>query len=719
MESKGGPPSPNGSTLPQTPPITQRQAETLPHSFAFHYADTQLPKTPEAVQQDVRAGPPNPPKVRIRRRRRAFLGYDGAQDDEPLDMDHIPSIELSELEAPLPLPRPDQVPGLLLSPSLASLVGMGRFASPPRTPLSQVHTSFGNNLAIASPWSSSVGSPFGASITRPSSTFSDSSISSISSSETFASKGGSCTSPETDGTDPFVFSESKKAVLASPAEIRPQATVKRVKKHSKVKWTPDMDNHLWLSYMAYMSDPVVTPFKTLPGTAPPLGVCYRVARNAKKGWKGRRTNLQTVEEDPSATFASLDATIMRREASAPPKLEDSPDTIRPVLINRSSSGGIRRVMSEWPRSSSSTRKRLRHLCKHKSALTPHYQRLMENRSPSPFESSSSRPRFSSPPLRTDGSTFSTRDMNVSLATSTAASMQPGGPLSQLASEPRASGPRTPPPRSPRTGAHQKSQSLQFTLGLGNQQEPAVDVRRLASPFHEKPHQMPAPPLPPPMQSVIQQPKRLDSPLELHHPRPLSSSMKRRAHWPLGEESLSEDPEIRRDWLQTMLDDPSVANGKRRMRRGFSLGAARHSLPQTRHISDLYAAPDATDASDRPMISHHAQNQPSMHEVQPSSGSSQLGAPMMGIQYQHQPHQEHPLPRPLGSPFAPIRSNVGLSNTFPRSLFPQGLDSVHSFEQQQHAQQDNSVNTGSGNGSVYTNLADPFLSGPVRAPYTGR
>jgi hypothetical protein len=182
------------------------------------------------------------------------------------------------------------------------------------------------------------------------------------------------------------------------------------------------------------------------------------------------------------------------------------------------------------------------------------------------------------------SAFSTRDMDISLATSTASTMQYGNALSQLASEavtpkPRPSDQFGPP--SGRLNSHHKSQSLQLNLGsdyysessdrmLGSPFEPSNTVQGLHT--HGSAFQTPMATAP-----------RLASPLRLPPPIGRSGSFKRR----------NEDDGI--GGLESNAEnspfpdfDPRHGVPKRRIRaRGFSLGDVSES---SRRLSNLFAPP---------------------------------------------------------------------------------------------------------------------------------
>lgn len=312
------------------------------------------------------------------------------------------------------------------------------FMTLPRTPILQQR-----RLALADGWNASVHQDLGDSITRPMSTcslFSDSSDDSNGSLTSYPAGDGSCTSPESDAPDPFKFASIRRskakhwATLARNDEsIQSGLSTKQI----RANWTPEMDKHLWSIYHVYLQDPTVTPFKMLPGTAPPLGVCHRVAREAKRSWRGGKTSLR----NPSSmiTPPNMDNRVKAANFSRRP---GSPDTIRADRSGSNTPTGSATAKAPlWPKSSSSTRRRLRHLCKCKPTIAPHYQRLLQSRSPSPFSSSSRTQSRSqsglsevSSPFEVHSSPFNTREIQLSLTTSTAASMQPHGLLAQLGSD---------------------------------------------------------------------------------------------------------------------------------------------------------------------------------------------------------------------------------------------------------------------------------------------
>ena len=174
----------------------------------------------------------------------------------------------------------------------------------------------------------------------------------------------------------------------------------------------------------------MTPFKLLPGAPPPLGICHRVARDARKTWRNHK-----VQPKP-ARGLRRSSSMLRSVSSA-----DSPETIRPSRSGSNTPTGTDTEATPkrnaWPMSGSATRRRLRYLSRNEPTLAPHYQRMLNSRSPSPCSftspaSQSRQARYLTPPAQSDGISFDTRDFRLSLIGSTAPSMQPEGPLAQLA-----------------------------------------------------------------------------------------------------------------------------------------------------------------------------------------------------------------------------------------------------------------------------------------------
>ncbi|KAM0719079.1 hypothetical protein Q7P37_004984 [Cladosporium fusiforme] len=442
-------------------------ALAIPYDDPFQRPSRNLPTTPnQEIEELDFTQPPPPPRqtYKVKRKSRNSLPLADPLADHMDTYNHpIPTIEMSEAADALPsppLPSPSSR-GLLAPSSL-----LHRAVTPPKTPAPRITVPFENVESPTHEWGlindSREKRPIYERAGSVCSGLSDSSISSIGSGA-FSAPYSASLSPDSETADPFlddVFPKDK--MVTSPA-MSASPLAKRMKTHRQIQWTSAMDEHLWMTYMAYVSDPLVTPFKMLPGTTPPLGVCYRVATKAKHTWKERR-----------ATNHSLLETMF-------PHREGSPDTTR-----REGAFACREnKQPQWPRSEGATRRRLRHLCKNKPSFSAHYQRLLRTRSPSPFNALGSETETqtseatvppSAPPApvtSSASSTFAGDDMKMSLITSTNPSMQPDGPLAQLANPshlPRPQSQRTERPdnwfaRIGRSQAHQKSQSLQSGLGL--------------------------------------------------------------------------------------------------------------------------------------------------------------------------------------------------------------------------------------------------------------
>ncbi|KAF2457694.1 hypothetical protein BDY21DRAFT_363939 [Lineolata rhizophorae] len=622
---------------------------TLPRNFTFHYTDGQLPKTPEPENRP-RPEPPQLPKqmLRVRRRRphRSDIVFPEpamAGADVP-----IPTIEATEVcsqpSAPQAFMSEGEPSRGLLAPTHAR-----RVFSPPKTPLGQIGTPMETAIAYRNNWEDDRFASAGESISRPSSScsgFSDSSVSSRGTLDSLRSYGGSCTSPESDVSDPFTFlnASQKMPELASPLRERAPNPNKRFKIRNASSLTPEMDEHLWVTYIKYVQDPTVTPFKMLPGTAPPLGVCHRVVREAKRTWKGGKPLV------PGRAQSSVKS--------------GSPDTIKASGSGSCTPTGSdpRKSYPPWPRSESSVRRRLRELCKRKPHLSAHYSRLLQSRSPSPFQSS---PNHHLGAQHSDHASFGpseghdnfSRDLGLSLATSTSATMQYGNPLSQLAAEEETPRPQRQAqfaqPMTGRSPAHQKSQSLQFGLGLGGL-ESHPQARQLGSSFFPEFVGQAQNAVNHPPSFGVQGPDAggpvvLGPPLELHAPAPLPRSFKRRAQFHLDDAP----PGLRQDLLHELFGAPAESSHRRVRSRGFSLGDMGEGA-RNRSLSSIFTPPSAEAEDDDANGTDAPTDQPLPQIVANDMSADYLMPP------QTQPGEQI---RRLGSPFSP----KGFSNTFPRSF----------------------------------------------------
>jgi len=362
-----------------------------------------------------------------------------------------------------------------------------------------------------------------------------------------------------------------------------------------------MDNHLWTTYQLYLQDPTVTPIKTLPGSIPPLGVCHRVARQAKQTW--RDSKAKAAAKHSAARFSTPQPGLPRSQVDIESALSDNemPTMAAHVVL--------------WPKPSA-TRRRLRELSKRRASIAPHYIRLIQSRSPSPFAPElpqvGRRIRGTNPfsPKHRKAESLSTRDIQLALTTSTSETMQPDGPLAHWQRDsPRPgradisfSDPPVPwasPAPAPSSEINdQRSSSIEQAMRGTTPPPPAApqpralaheQPSRLGSPFAphspSQAHQAHSwgpirtrprvrPPLGPstvtsdalPSSSAITPSSSLlRSPIRLHDglPHPGGRENKRRAQLPLDDEAALAD-----------LFGPPLPSGQRRVRsRGFSLGDA--------------------------------------------------------------------------------------------------------------------------------------------------
>lgn len=315
---------------------------------------------------------------------------------------------------------------------------------------------------------------------------SDDSFSSI---ETFTSRptsfGGSATSPDMDQRDPFGHQKFN-LVPSTPSRSSKRMRQRTFVSKEYVKWSIEMDNHLFNVYQMYLGDPTVTPFKTVPGSIPPSGVCRRVARRAKELWpKASKISKPIVKRYKLRNVFDERHTVRN-------KTPEPNDFLR--VRESTPTGSTSEARSSWP-PESSTRKRLRQLCKEKFTITAHYQRLRESRSPSPFTDSSARRsssritrsmsrQVSAPevllPSASSPATYATRELGISLVATGATA-----PLAQLVT---GDSPTTEHQSDDffNTPIASSSQMKSSPAGLGIDSSglapPASGIPRLASPF---------------------------------------------------------------------------------------------------------------------------------------------------------------------------------------------------------------------------------------------
>ncbi|KAI5466353.1 hypothetical protein BGZ63DRAFT_411669 [Mariannaea sp. PMI_226] len=361
----------------------------------------ELLKTPEPTAQgDASSQPPSPPRPRFRIKRRnasnlnaptqQFLASVAAADipvpsiEEPRVLDEemhdtlYPMSELSDLDdMHMPL-TPHGVPGRMFSPPKTPAPGVVPSLSPKQYP----------NWSIESTLSSLESSPDYES-SRPSTAHSTHTSTSLLSSFSLSSEElNQCPSPEIEKADQsgdVSTNEDPEKTIRAPQSI---STSKRTLR--KAAWTRPMSQHLWTTYMMYLQDPKVTPFRLGRSGIPPHGVCLRVARGAKRTWKGTKSGSSTPTGQSSGTFV------------------------------------------QWPHTCAATRAHLRELCKTNARSSARNDQYLPH-SPTPYGRTVARYWNRRTATGRSPSVFSGKDMVMSLAVSTSESMHPQGPLAQLTS----------------------------------------------------------------------------------------------------------------------------------------------------------------------------------------------------------------------------------------------------------------------------------------------
>ena len=401
---------------------------------------------------------------------------------------------------------------------------------------------------------------------------------------------------------------------------------------ARVRRTTEMDNHLWNVYQMYLADPNITPFKAAPGVTPPIGVCNRVARVARRTWpKATKVRHQIVKRH-SFRDVMDDAYAVRERT---PKLSDSMESLQNVHPFAGK--------AQFP-DKNVTRRRFKELCKQKFSITPHYQRLRESRSLSPFSDqfshNSSRLRISRAASRQSSTTYATRDLGISLVASGAT-----GALAQLVTGDS-------PPQSDEwfnTPIITAEVGSSPPTGLGIDDDAlarASSVPRLASPFTYNTWDGPSRPRREPLPDICHYDtisatgSRLLSPVRLD---PFSNAHKRRAQHQLEDELSPGGSDIRHENAQQELVLTGAGDiSQRRIRlrnRGATLGATSASRDR---LYRLFSPP------------------PTLEQPDTSANTTLVGPPSSAALAAPEPDDRH---KRLGSPFeleANKRSNRGKS-----------------------------------------------------------
>jgi hypothetical protein len=632
---------------------------TLPRGFRFHSNEDNRPQTPEPTPATELQppSPPRPTRLKVRRRNAPSCQTPTEQFLASVAAADVPIPTIEEPQAPALASEDSEMvdsnpistdTSRYLTPQPRDLRGV----SPPKTPVPTLPMEVGYPQHLDWGMGATV-SPD--TIQRPSSAMSngsDYSTDSFCSGSRVSrrSEDGSCTSPESDFADPFQFpsfSKGKGKTLYREEETSASPAVNkqlRNKTRTDAPWTKDQSAHLWATYLLYLQDPTVTPFRVGASCVPPQGVIHRVARAAKRMWKG-----------PKASNLGV-----RRSSRNTPRVDKAPSdksgSITPTAENS-------KVYAQWPHSSNATRSHLRELCKSKDSNLAQHYRHFQSRSPAPFTKqirSHARPG-ERPCMRT----FDTQDISMSLTTSTSESMQPDGPLAKLAAsdESADAAPAAPASGFPlietfRPLSFGKSRGLELSL----QDENREQGHRLGSPFARTygPSSslnlyLSGRPSPPRTQFNTVTRPRLRSPVRFEEPRSLNGTQKRRAQHALEEELSPSGAVLRPSILDEQLFGTTAAGSQRRVRtRGFSLGdevsqnGAAVSVPGQAFegiFTNTPAASTMATASDIP-------------KSDPATAVASTSRPQLLPPVTFDP------PR-LGSPF----SESGPSQTFPRRLFP--------------------------------------------------
>ncbi|KAL1841609.1 hypothetical protein VTJ49DRAFT_2298 [Mycothermus thermophilus] len=418
----------------------------------FKFPDHEAPKTPEPFATKDDAQIPSPPRPRLRLRRRVasqltaptqqFLASVAAADVP------IPSIEEPEI-------RPDDydtMSGRIPFPEfrddteedLRYLRPRSRTLAAPKTPAPELEEALPRSRFPD--WTiNSVGSFE----STPEADYESSRPSTARSTLTSASLFSHFSHASDDDSDDDAADagQDKDDCLAGPDEKATsgdRAADPRGKAR-KAPWTKAMSDHLWSTYMLYLQDPKVTPFRMGKNGIPPQGVCLRVAREAKRSWKGSKALSRGAKSNEG-----------KKSGSTTPTAESSGTFI------------------QWPHTCAATRAHLRELCRLRANSRASNYRFA-GPSTTPFSQSAARHWNRRSPMP-----FATQDMSISLVVSTADSMQPNGPLAQLAAAPSNPEPEPTTPTEPARPAVFADPSLNTTAPEG---EPSfAERRRLGSPF---------------------------------------------------------------------------------------------------------------------------------------------------------------------------------------------------------------------------------------------
>ncbi|EPS37553.1 hypothetical protein H072_8767 [Dactylellina haptotyla CBS 200.50] len=302
--------------------------------------------------------------------------------------------------------------------------------SPPRTPLPKADYE-------ADLWKRhSLCSDDDEEMTRPSSAasmYSSSSACSFGSMTSFNSFPASAESPRHEKTNSFgsissSFSQEVEVDNDNSMDLVDTQRTPRARRPHKqdstkdADWSKTFDLHLWGAYISYQGNPTVTPFYVPPGGCPPIGVCIRVAREAKRTWRVPKTVQETDLTSPTERLSRTNSDNL-----LPVDANLGEGSLRRRRGSRSHASRRKEMLPRmWPYSEAATRQRLRILSR-RITENPHLQ-TRHGRLASPIHMK----EFAPPRANiVEESQYSTRSLSFSLVTSTSESMQVTGPLARL------------------------------------------------------------------------------------------------------------------------------------------------------------------------------------------------------------------------------------------------------------------------------------------------
>ena len=330
---------------------------------------TRFPRTPDPLGDDSTSQPPPPPRARLRLRRKV----PNLKANTPQFLESVSSADVPIPSIEEPHVYDEEEMHTDLEPTSTNKLSLPQLSLKPKS-LSPPRTPAPeNNLSVGLNWYQT-------------------DLESLEYPESEASRPSTARS---SGTFASVFSHlssqygySGEGLQQTPFSGDIDMTIK-ASAHGptskRAHWSKATEQHLWKTYLRYQQDATVTPYKVGANNVPPGGVLDRVATMARQTWK------QTCAK---ASYG-----------------------MAPVV--------------EWPHSRAAARAHLRELCISQARKASRAPQLRERSTTPAFPTAI---RFKNRRLGPTPSPcpFAGRDMAMSLAVSTADSMQPEGPLAQLA-----------------------------------------------------------------------------------------------------------------------------------------------------------------------------------------------------------------------------------------------------------------------------------------------